>query len=114
MLCSVLAAWTHRILEDLARRFLADPAPGVMGSFVFGDAFGDASSDLFRMVVDRGAAIHAHSAGQHIDKIPNEPFDTTAWKINTKDWDKDIAKFDGRPEHYRDWSERMVVRGVQR
>ena len=48
-----------------------------------------------------GAAIHSEPAGLRVDLLEDIPFDTCAWKINPKGFDKGAQKFDGRPEHYR-------------
>ena len=53
-----------------------------------------------------GAAIHAEPQLAHLDFIRGE-FDYKMWKINPKGFDKDTPKFDGRPEHYRNWWNRL-------
>ena len=54
-----------------------------------------------------GAAIHREPLGQILDPIPQEAFDQSKWKINLKNFDQDIKKFDGEPSNYRMWWNRI-------
>ena len=45
--------------------------------------------------------------GHPSDRIPQEPFNYQTWKISPKGFDKDVQKFDGKPESYRHWRGRV-------
>ena len=54
-----------------------------------------------------GAAINAEPMGfSQCTSMPNVAFDKQAWRISPK-VDKDLAKFDGKPESYRLWWNRI-------
>ena len=59
------------------------------------------------ITVGGGAAIHAEPLGYSANVIPIQTFDPTLWKINPKGFDQDVQKFDGRPENYRLWWNRI-------
>ena len=51
-----------------------------------------------------GAAIHAEPQDwDNTDKIPNIDFDQKTWKINPKMQEKDLKPFDGQPENFTNW-----------
>ena len=73
--------------------------PSQPGNFVQNDLY---SSPL-------GAAIHSEPQNGSVVRIPDEPWETQAWKISIKGFDPGIRKFDGQPEHYKSWQTGFAI-----